>query len=183
MLSTIDQEVLKKILRNDQRSIYSFYKKHKKQLLNYISRQVDFQSAEEIMQDSFVAFFESLRDFRGQSSLKTFLFSISRHKTIDYIRKKKLKKILFSALPTNFIDSIAYVLFDDEIEKSILHQKIEKTLLRLPNDYIAILRLRYWEGYKVAAIADKLKISFKAAESLLFRARKAFIQNYNNYER
>src|SRR3989338_9420281 len=161
MLSTIDQEVLKKILRNDQRSIYSFYKKHKKQLLNYISRQVDFQSAEEIMQDSFVAFFESLRDFRGQSSLKTFLFSIARHKTIDYIRKKKLKKILFSALPVNFIDSIAYVLFDDEIDKRILQEKIERTLSRLPNDYVVVLRLRYWQGYKVTLIAEQLQLSFK----------------------
>ena len=67
------------------------------------------------MQDSFVAFFEKLRDFRGQSSLKTYLFSIARNKTIDYIRKKKIKKVLFSALPSQFVESIAFVLFDDEI--------------------------------------------------------------------
>lgn len=178
MLSDQDKNILKKILNNDQRAIYFFYKKYKKPLLAYISRQINHESAEEVMQDSFVAFFEGLRNFRGQSSLKTYLFSIARYKTIDNIRKKKIKKILFSALPSHFVESIAYVLFDDEIDKKIIKSKIEETLKILPNDYVTILRLRYWEGYKVRYIAERLKLSFKAAESLLFRARQAFIKDY-----
>jgi len=46
----------------------------------------------------------------------------------------------------------------------------------LPNDYQFVLRLKYIEGERVNNIAKKLSLGFKATESLLFRARKAFIK-------
>jgi RNA polymerase sigma-70 factor (ECF subfamily) len=49
-----------------------------------------------LTQDTFVDFLEALRDFRYQSSLKTFIFSIAKNKNIDWLRKKKIKKIIFS---------------------------------------------------------------------------------------
>ncbi|MDO9027577.1 MAG: RNA polymerase sigma factor, partial [Candidatus Roizmanbacteria bacterium] len=116
---------------------------------------------------------------RFQSSIKTFLFSIARHKIVDQIRKKKIEKILFSRLPSYIVESLKVVFIDEEIDKRELREKIKKILESLPNDYHVILRLKYIEGTKVSEIAEKLKMKFKATESLLFRARKSFIKVFN----
>lgn len=179
MLKKEDKELVEKLIKKDKRTLYRFYKKTKKPLLNFVLKTVKVrQDAEEVVQDAFLDFVEGLRDFRGQSSPKTFLFAIARNKAIDKLRRKKLKRILFSYLPQSLVESISAVLLDDEIEKKLLTQKINQAFNKLPNDYAAVLRLKYKEGYKVAEMAEKLKLSFKATESLLFRARKAFVKVY-----
>ena len=71
----------------------------------------------------------------------------------------------------------------DTLDQKYLEKKIERILKDLPNDYALVIRLKYKEGYKVAEIARKIRLSTKATESLLFRARKAFIVTYEAYER
>jgi len=181
MLKQEDEKTLvRRIIQRDEKALLFIYQKYQKSLQNFIYRKLkDYSIAEEISQDVFMDFIEALRDFHFQSSLKTFLYSIARNKTIDYIRKKKLKKILFSALPTYFIEGLRTVFIDDELEKKELSAKIKKTLETLPNDYRIVLGLKYVDGERVNNIAEKLSIGFKATESLLFRARKAFIKIFN----
>ena len=73
------------------------------------------------------------------------------------------------------VEGLKTVLIDDEIEKKELQNKISKVFSQLPNDYQLVLRLKYQEGERVQSIAQKLALKFKATESLIFRARKAFI--------
>lgn len=172
-----ERALIQKIIRKDEKALLTIYRLYKKSIHNFIYRKLkDYHTAEEITQDVFLDFIEALRDFRFQSSIKTFLYSIARNKTIDFIRKKKLKKILFSALPPYFIESLKTIFIDEELEKKELSKKIKETLQKLPNDYQFVLRLKYMEGEKVNNIAKKLALGFKATESLVFRARKAFIK-------
>lgn len=180
MLTDKEKKIIEGIFKKNEKTIFLFYHQHRKKLLNFIIRQVNNkQDAEEILQDSFLSFLEALRDFRGQSSLKTFLFSITKKKIIDHIRKNRIKKILFSTLPESLVNGFKTVLIDDDLEKKELRQKIKKVFKKLPNDYQVVLRLKYIEGVRVKKIAKKLSMSFKATESLIFRARKAFIKIFN----
>lgn len=182
-LSSQEKKLVDKIIKRDEKALWSFYQKYKKPVFNYIYRQVNDQYlAEEITQDVFFSFIENLRDFRGQCSLKTFLYSIVKHKVIDAIRKKKLKKILFSRLPEYVVEGLSTIILDDELERRELAIKIKETFIKLPKDYRLILRLKYIKGEKVKKIAQQLTMSFKATESLLFRARKAFIRIFNSLE-
>lgn len=183
MLSQKDENILQQLIKKDERTLRLFYKEQKKPLLNFILRHVsDKPDAEEVLQDAFLAFIEGIRDFRRQSSLKTFLFAIAKNKAIDKLRKKRLKRILFSHLPERIVDSIAAVFLEEELNRDHLSQQIERVMAVLPHDYATILRLKYKEDYKVARISSELKLSFKATESLLFRARQAFIVAYKTYE-
>ena len=176
-----ERELLGKIIKKDEKALFYVYKKYQPTIFNFVKSQIsNYQTAEELTQDIFIDFIEALRDFRFQSSLKTFLFSIARHKIVDEIRKRKLKSILFSKLPSYIIESLKVVFIDEEIDKKELKEKISKIINSLPNDYQLILRLKYIDGIKIKEIAGKLKMNFKAAESLLFRARKSFIKVFNN---
>jgi RNA polymerase sigma-70 factor (ECF subfamily) len=179
-LSKQDQELVERIRARDEKSIVIVYELYHKQLYSFVFRQLRVHDiTEEIVQDVFFEFIESLRNFRGQSSLKTFLFSIAKYKTIDVIRRKKIKKILFSALPDYVVEGLKTILLDDEVDRHELQERISAVIGNLPHDYQVALRLKYLEGRRVKEIATMLKLSFKAAESLIFRARQAFVAAYN----
>ena len=176
----IEKELVQKIIHRDEKALLLIYRKYQKSIHRFIYRKLkDYHTAEEITQDVFLDFIEALRDFQFQSSLKTFLYSIARNKSIDYIRKKRLKRVLFSALPEYFIESLKTIFIDEELEKKELSRKIKQSLAMLPKDYGIVLRLKYIEDEKVQNIAKKLSMGFKATESLIFRARKAFIKIFN----
>lgn len=178
-LSSEDKQIIGKMLKRDEKTLLSFYRKNSARLQNYIRQQIkDQTTAEEIAQDAFIDFIDALPNFKEDASVKTYLYSIARHKIIDYIRKRKIKQILFSALPFPILEKITTFVFDDRIDRLAMQEKIAKTFDRLPNDYRVILRLKYIEGDKVKEIAEKLSLSYKATESLIFRARRAFIKFY-----
>jgi RNA polymerase sigma-70 factor, ECF subfamily len=180
-LSQIDQEIVDGIIKRDEETLLRFYQKYKLPISHFVYRQLHDQSlAEEITQDVFMDFIERIRDFQYQSTLKTYLYSIARNKVVDVIRKKKIKKILFSSLPSFVVEGLKTVLIDEDIEKRELARKIKNVFQRLPNDYRLVLRLKYIEEEKVKAIAKKLSLRFKATESLIFRARKAFIKVFTS---
>ncbi|MEK7074003.1 MAG: sigma-70 region 4 domain-containing protein, partial [Patescibacteria group bacterium] len=54
--------------------------------------------------------------------------------------------------------------------------KIRTVFARMMPDYRQVLVLKYLERASVSEIADKLSITFKSAESRLFRARRAFVE-------
>lgn len=179
MKEIFEKELVKKIINKDEKAFFYFYKKNQPLIINYLRKKIaDRQAAEEIAQDIFIAFLEGLRDFHFQCSLKTFLFIIARNKVVDYYRRNKIKKILFSHLPKFVVEEISAIFIDQDLERKEIEKKIKKIFSFLPKEYRRILRLKYIEEKKVKQIAKILQISFKATESLLFRARKAFIKLY-----
>jgi RNA polymerase sigma-70 factor (ECF subfamily) len=174
-----EKQIIKGIIQRDEKSLRQFYETYHTFIFRFISRQIsDRGTVSELTQDVLFDCIEYLRDFKEECSLKTYVCTIAKNKTVDYIRKKKIKKILFSALPAYIVENAASIVMDDELEKNELAQKIADTMARLPNDYRIILRLKYIEGYKVKDIARKLTMSFKSVESMLYRARGAFIHQY-----
>lgn len=178
-----ENKLINRIINRDEKALLKVYRVYKNYVFNFIYRRLKDRSlAEELTQDVFFDFIEGLRNFRGDASLKTFIFSIARNKVIDEIRRKKISKVLFSALPQFIVEGLTTFLLDEEIEKKQLQEKIKKVFATLPNDYQLVLRLKYIDEEKVKEIAKKMSLSFKATESLIFRARKAFIKIFSSYE-
>lgn len=183
MLSKGDKRLLNDLLHRREKALFYFYRQNKQPLFKFISARIgDREDIQEVLQDSFFAFIESLRDFRGQASLKTFLYSIAKNKIVDKLRKKKLKRILFSHFPQSVINSLGVFFKDDDIDRNHLAGKINDVFSLLPHDYATVLRLKYQDGYNVVEIAEQIKLSFKATESLIFRARRAFVKIYLNHD-
>lgn len=178
-----DRELVKGIIARDEKALEELLRTYRKPVYQFVLRQInDKNVAEELTQDVFIDFIEALRDFYFQSSLKTYLFAITRNKIIDTIRKKKIKNIIFSSLPSYVVEGLKTVFIDDEIEKKELIDKIHSVFNRLPNEYQLVLRLKYIEGVRVKAIAQKMRLGFKATESLIFRARKAFVKVFEEHD-
>ncbi len=174
-----ERDLIEKILRGDEAALLFFYKHFQKPLTSYIKQKVENEAdVEEILQDTLFATLEGLRDFSFRSSLFTFICSIAHHKIIDFYRRKKIKKIVFSKIAE--IEPLLITLLgpEDQLDEELLRRKIKETFQKITPRYALILKLKYIYGYSVAEVAKKLSVSFKSAESQLFRARKAFAKAY-----
>lgn len=174
-----EKQLIKSILRGDEKALLFFYRHFAPRIGTIIRNKIANESdAEEVLQDTLLATIESLRDFSFKSSLFTFICSIAYHKIIDFYRKKRIKSIFFSQMPEVefFISTLLGP--EDVFDKQMLRKKIKDTFSHLTPRHSIILKLKYVYGYSVDEIARKLSISFKSAESQLFRARKAFVSEY-----
>lgn len=160
-----------------------FYQKYYNSVLSFVGKRINDEGVvEELTNDILLAAYESLPNFNQNCSEFSFICSIAKHKIIDYYRKKKLKTILFSASPV--FEEIADQAIGPErdVLKNELIEEIEATLKEVKEGYSKLLRLKYVEGWKVGAIATMTKLSVKAVESRLVRAKKQF-QHLWNYDR
>lgn len=174
-----DSELIAKILSRDRQALYTFYRMYTPRLQGFIASKVQNpHDAEELFQDTLFAFLEAVRDFHGKASVKTFLFSICQHKIIDYYRRKKFRHIVFSQMP-HLEELVSPILNpEEELDATILKDRLKKAFNIILPQYKIILQMKYLEDLSVEAIAQKLDLTFKSAESILFRARKAFAKAF-----
>lgn len=178
----ITQETLEHIRHGDEHALLLVYKKFHRQIFQFINRQIrDVGVSEELVQDVFLGCIDGIREGRRIDSFSAYLFTIARYKTIDYIRRKKIKKVMISALPDNIVNGAATLLFNEKVQKDEVADVVERILKHLPHEYALIIRLKYIDGFPVKKIADKLAVNFKAAESMLFRARREFSKLYSAF--
>ncbi|MFZ5845728.1 MAG: RNA polymerase sigma factor [Patescibacteria group bacterium] len=172
-----ENQLINKILARDRRALYIFYHSYSPRLARYIESKVGSrEDAEEILQDALMASLEALRDFHGKSTLETFLFAIASHKIVDFYRRRRFKQVVFSQAPQ--LEALISPLLnpEEELDVTLLKEKINRVMVRLLPHYRQILIFKYLDDLSVGEIAHKLAITFKSAESQLFRARKAFVE-------
>lgn len=151
------------------------YKKYYFGLKKFISQKIDDEGVvEELINDVMLAAMNSEKNYQHKCCQFSWICSIAKHKIIDYYRKKKIKTILFSVSP--IFEEIADRALTPErdVLKNELKDEIKKTFCELKKGYRNLLRLKYIEGKKVAEIARESKLTIKAVESRLIRAKKQF---------
>ena len=128
-----------------------------------------YETAEDLAEDTFVELIVHQGRFRGQSSLKTFIYSVARHKAIDYIRREQRR-------PTVSLDEISHWEGDEESpEAQYLAQErsqvIAGAIATLPKEYQEVLRLLYLERLSYDDIARIMRKNNKQIDNLAYRAR------------
>lgn len=174
-----DQRIIDSMLSRDRKALSLFYRTYTPKLSRFIRTKIDNpQDGEEILHDTLFAFLEAIRDFHGKASIQTFLYAICNHKIIDFYRRKKIRHVVFSRVPQ--LEALVSPLIgpEDALDMMLLKDKIQKVLAKLVPHYQTVLTLKYIDSLSVSEIAQKLAVSFKSAESQIFRARKAFIEAF-----
>jgi RNA polymerase sigma-70 factor (ECF subfamily) len=168
-----------KIIQGDQEAILLFYNQYSGKIKKYLQTKLPAcEDVEEVLNDVFFSALDNLPLFRRDSSIKTWLYSIAHHKVVDFYRKRKIKSVLLSQVP--YLEIVDKEVHQPEFlfEKEKVRDNIEAALQKISDLYRFVLTLRYEEKRSVKEMALVLDLSFKATESLLFRARKSFQQAY-----
>lgn len=166
---------IKRILAGDSKAVVEFYKSYSPKILSYLSRKLPrLEDAEDLTNDVFLEAIDSLSWLRKEQSTFSWLYRIAHNKMVDFYRKRKIKSILLSQVP--FLQIVASEINQPEFqfEKNKIRDRIELILHNLSKKYRKILILHYEEEIPVRKLARIFNLSFKATESLLFRARQSF---------
>ena len=179
-MSSLNQhqsQLCQQILSGDEAALRTLYQVITPKLRSYFLSKLDStQDAEELMQDTLLAFLDALPLFNHQSSVWTFIVGIAKHEVADYYRKRYAKKVIKS-MP------LLSELYDQQLHSSDetaleLRLAIKRVYEQLAPKQKLILQLKYEQGLSITAIARAMGISPKATESLLFRSRLAFQKAY-----
>lgn len=164
-----------RIILGDPQSVVEFYKLYSPRILHYLLKRLPKEEdAQEILNDVFLDAIDSISMLKKHENLKAWLYQIAHHKTVNYYRKRKIKSILLSQIP--YLEIVDSEVHQPEfiLEKDKVRDKIESAFKSLPELYRKVLKLHYEDKIPVKEIAQILEMSFKATESLLFRARQSF---------
>lgn len=140
-------------------------------LILFINKLVgNYSIAEELAADTFVELLVHRKRFLGKCDFKTYLYSIGRHKAIDYIRREARKKTVSTdeILELSDVQHIEERFIEDE-SKRILHQAIEQ----LSEDYRAAVYLIFFENLSYEDAARILGKNKKQIDNLIYRAKAA----------
>lgn len=134
----------------------------------------DPEVAKDVVQDTLVAMARGVRDFRGGSSLSTWLYTIARSYCIKTRRVSKFAPrdvASIEAVPD--IDQVPDPgrRSDDALAARQLEQVLERAIAELEPMYREVLVLRDVEGLTAPEVAEVLGISVDAVKSRLHRAR------------
>lgn len=170
------------VLSGKKGAATSFYSEYAPKLRRYLNSKLPDNEVEEILQDTFLSAFDSLSLYRGESTVSTWLISIARHEVADFYRKRYVREVVEKTAPL-FENMVSEILSPEfEWKKKKIEKKFFATYKHLTKQYQDVLSFRYELSMSVKEIAEKMDLSFKATESLLYRARIAFREDYESRE-
>jgi len=162
------------ILDRDRKAIAELVSLHADAIYRFIYHRLDRPEAvDDLVQDVFLAALTAIATFRVESSLRTWILSIARHKIADYYRSR-LRSIVFEDTDTRSDEPAADLRIEELVDRRRLEEHARAVLSTLSDSYRAVLVCRYWDQRSVAEIAEMSGKSEKSIERLLARAREQF---------
>lgn len=167
-------------LTSKEESFRSLVAEHQQMVINTCYRFVfNREDAEDLAQDVFIEVFRSLEQFREEAKLSTWIYRIAVTKSLDHLRRLKRKKRFSSLKRVIGIDDpsaeIAAPCNDNPADALAGNEQaaiLQEALGTLPDSQKTAFLLSKQEGFSNQEIADILKTSVSAVESLVHRAKK-----------
>lgn len=129
------------------------------------------EDAEDVAQEVFIEVYKSVRQFRKEADLNTWIYRISINKSLDLLRKRKRKKRIADLrglfVSKNRGAGSPHEKLEEKERREILQEQIG---LLAENQRIAIVLSQY-DRLTNKQIAEIMETSESAVESLLHRAR------------
>ena len=188
-----DQFLVDRIRQGDQSAWRELIDRFTGRLLAFArSRCSSLADAEDLVQESFVGFLQSLSHYDPQRSLETYLFTILRYKLYDLLRQRKSTVISAPADAEDWWDRVlpgseetpsgialqAEAKFHQEsLLADLLRQLIYELRDRNAFTDLQVIELVFYAGRRNLDVAELLEIDQKAVAGIKFRA----IQKLQNF--
>lgn len=173
---------------------------HFQPVCNFFGRKgLSFDDALDLAQETFLLAYRGMESFRGDSSAKTWLFTIARRVWIDFLRRRGAGKRDGVHVPVEHAEDSAPAVLssrarsaEDEpepLELMLRKERMEElraALAELPPKMRQCVMLRLSQGLKYREIAAVMRISGQTVKTYLFQAKNrltALLEPYfSNFE-
>jgi RNA polymerase sigma-70 factor, ECF subfamily len=180
-----DAELVKRALARDEAAVRDIIKANNRRLYR-LARGIlrNDGEAEDVVQETYVRAFTRLNDFRGESSLSTWLSRIAMNEALGRLRRQR-PSVEISSLPQGMLEAqiIQFPLASaaDDPEKSMAQREIqhvvEGAIDELPEPFRLVFITRVVEGMNVEETAEILDLKPETVKTRLHRARAMLREN------
>lgn len=187
LMKNEEEYLYQSIRKGDKKAFENFYKSYHPKLFAYgMSILKDEENVRDLVQESFITFWENRTHIIADYSVTAYLFKIFQNKC--------LKQIRFNAVRTNFSNlselklqeiELSYYDPDENILGSIFMHDVEtlyaKAIQKLPEQCREIFVLSRQHQMKSNEIALKLGISVRTVENHIYKAMRIIREEMKDY--
>ncbi|PRO66323.1 RNA polymerase sigma factor [Alkalicoccus urumqiensis] len=169
-----DDELVGRIQSGDDRAVAELHGRYVDAVFRYLLTQTSsYHDAEELLQDVFFRAASKIHSFRGEASVKTWLFSIAKNAVKDYYRRRA-KHDMVKTMEEKDLEQSSFS--KDNAEKQMMRHihmnELEQCMKELPLEYRQVLHLRFLEDMSIKETSQVLEKSQLSVKALQWRARK-----------
>ena len=175
-----DEEVINLYLKSRSSSYFTMlYSRYSGKVYSKcISLLKDEQLSDDATQDIFLKIYLNLAKFSGKSKFSTWVYSITYNYCIDYIRRKKKERNIFSEDIENVGEPLEDINDSELLEIEV--SRLKKVLNVIPVGDRAVLLMKYQDDMSIRDIAGVLEKSESAIKMKIKRAKHKAKSSYKD---
>jgi RNA polymerase sigma-70 factor (ECF subfamily) len=171
-----DEDLVRRLVEGDQDALPCLHKRYGRFLTRLAARQLDVASAEEIVQDVFVAIWQRAHSFDPRrGSFRAWVFQIIRHRIINELRRRRSRPRLESdpegVTVAALVDAAPAVL--EQVASRERHAAVRGALQVLPESQREAVALAFLADLTHAEVASALDVPLGTTKT---RIRKGLVK-------
>ena len=172
-----DMELINRWKAGDSRAATRLVGRHSQALARFAASAGEREGIEELVQDTFVRAFASLDSFRGESTMRTWLFTIERRLMLDRRRAERRSR---ETVPIEESDHMSEYGALDALIADEVQERVRRSLEALSPTQREVFTLRVQQGlsYKeIAVIVDSTEGAARVHYHNAIRTVKEFLSD------
>ena len=183
-----EQEFILSLQKGDPQAFKQLVETWQNMVYNTVLSIVqDIQEAEDVSQEVFIQVYQSVKNFRGDAKLSTWIYRVAVTKALDAERKKKTKKRVANlkswiGLGEKEEEAAHFNHPGVQLDNKELAAILFKAMQKLPENQRIAFTLIKAEGLSYDETAEIMNVTVKAVEALMHRAKenlRKLLQHYH----
>lgn len=180
MAKNIDFELINRFIEGDEKAFNLLAGKYQKQVYWHARRMVgNHIDADDVTQEVLIVMYKKLKDFRFDSSLSTWLYKVTSTRSINQLRKSKVKRFIFLDDPESLELQGNENLYKSVEDREKL-DKLDEVLSKLPAKQREVFVLRRFDELSYDEIAEITGKSIGGLKANYFHALKKVTELMEN---
>lgn len=165
-----DQELITNARNKDSDAFKELIKKYEHQVAATVIGMLGYcTEAEDIGQETFIRFYNSLDKFRGDASVGTYLTRIAINLSLNELKRRKRQRKLFFSRSNDNIENVPDT--KESNNKKEINELVRLGIQKLEPKFRTVLVLRLIDGYSTQETAQTLNLPVGTVLSRLARAQ------------
>jgi len=172
-----DEDLMKLIQANDNNAFEELYSRYRVPVHSYLSGLVNSNTAEELLQETFIKIITKNNTFKFESKVKTWIWTIAKNTLNDYWRSVDHR--IQSSLESLHSDESGEELYaspldsqEEQFLNKVTKQQLDACVKELPVDQREIVFLHIQSELSNQEISELTGAGIGAIKSILFRCKE-----------